>query len=969
MVACSMRGRGQWAGLRYAAAVAAVVAVVGCPTAPEEPLGLIVPDAERIDVGEVYVGQRVTRPFSLRNVGDGRATLTGIVADVHPSLIVDAVTPLSIPAGEERSFTILFSPDAPGLVGGRLNLSFEADNLSETVVELGARAVPQPFCDDPGPCASTSFDLSIGGCVSAPAPDNTQCNDNSFCTRNDRCVSGICVGDDISGTCNDGNVCTLDRCDPQVGCVYPPDEGLCDDGNPCTADGCDPEAGCRSTPAFDGELCGPGETCAFERRCAAGACAELALEDGASCSDGNACSVDDACIGGSCVGEVPSGGIAISPIVPMFGPGRMAWDETRKLAISGGSYGISVWDVAALDAPALLGVLRLDRPVVGAPVLLPFQRVVVLLNGGEVAVLDLSIPEGPAELGRTDGVDDDGVQLIGAGGFAYRVSPTIAGIERVAIDGSGVPTLAPVDGWQASPDVGIATGADDEAGRIAIHRRQTASANRVDVFEVGDGGALTLSWSRTLPPGVACVPPLVVGDRVACVLNEPDGPVPVFMLHVLAAGTDDDVTHDLGPFSPTLAAPSIVGGRLPLFDADAERVVLVDLNSTTADTLAVLPGPELIERSLQSVGGDVFRASGGELVVVGDDGELTIHAPTQPDGVVLLQSGDELLLRSRRYLYGTTLDIDGRVLVQPPTRLVALEGDTRARGPEVLELSDRWVGLSSADASAGQPARLYVFADDGQSTVRFEAAPPSALAVTRLSGAGPGLLIGRAPGRTELFSAALAIDLGLLSPLTSVNDSIASFAGGSVTQSTIAASPDGRFLALRLGSVAVTVPGGVGWRMTAFNLDNPVTPQLVLDEIIGAGAVGPRLTADTLGLAIYDDEALRVSTWDLTSAPLPEPAGQAQLLYAAAFPEWTLAGPPEVLWYEGSRVWLLLTREDEVASAVLSVDLTTAESGTLVLDGERAIVLPGARQRAAKVGDRLVIAGPDYVVTAFPSCE
>src|SRR5437762_1414767 len=53
------------------------------------------------------------------------------------------------------------------------------------------------------------------------------CDDGVACTKDDRCVSGVCRGTPYS--CNDNNVCTADLCDGRGGCNFIPITGSCND--------------------------------------------------------------------------------------------------------------------------------------------------------------------------------------------------------------------------------------------------------------------------------------------------------------------------------------------------------------------------------------------------------------------------------------------------------------------------------------------------------------------------------------------------------------------------------------------------------------------------------------------------------------------------------------------------------------------------------------------------------------------
>lgn len=174
------------------------------------------------------------------------------------------------------------------------------------------------------------------GCEYVNVNNGTRCNDHKMCTTNDRCLNGICMGDDMSinsTLCNDNNPCTLDTCIEGRGCKHQNRPGFpCDDGNECTVnDTCstkcvgkcaggpvsctDPDIydcikvtcynkRCVNVTLGDNTTCGvPNTNEAFcgARRCVSGVCV-LKNQNGSPCNDSNHCTSDDTCIDGACVG-------------------------------------------------------------------------------------------------------------------------------------------------------------------------------------------------------------------------------------------------------------------------------------------------------------------------------------------------------------------------------------------------------------------------------------------------------------------------------------------------------------------------------------------------------------------------------------------------------------------------------------------------------------------------------------------
>ena len=74
------------------------------------------------------------------------------------------------------------------------------------------------------------------------------CDDGNVCTIEDRCVTKLCVGEDIP--CDDGDPCTFDFCDAQTGCYHASvaDGCVCDDGDSCTVDTVCVSGACVGTP-------------------------------------------------------------------------------------------------------------------------------------------------------------------------------------------------------------------------------------------------------------------------------------------------------------------------------------------------------------------------------------------------------------------------------------------------------------------------------------------------------------------------------------------------------------------------------------------------------------------------------------------------------------------------------------------------------------------------------------------------
>lgn len=124
----------------------------------------------------------------------------------------------------------------------------DIDNCTEDACSAGQcvhTAVPDGLdCDTDSSC--TEGTCVAGECTIEYMPDQTDCDDGDECTKNDRCVSGECIGMKMMD-------CT-GQCDP-------PD---CDDGEECTEDICiDGECHNQMKPDCGGE-CDPPDCSDFD---------------------------------------------------------------------------------------------------------------------------------------------------------------------------------------------------------------------------------------------------------------------------------------------------------------------------------------------------------------------------------------------------------------------------------------------------------------------------------------------------------------------------------------------------------------------------------------------------------------------------------------------------------------------------------------------------------------------------------
>eukprot|EP01061_Rhynchopus_euleeides_P002336 TRINITY_DN1179_c0_g1_i14.p1 TRINITY_DN1179_c0_g1~~TRINITY_DN1179_c0_g1_i14.p1 ORF type:complete len:7328 (+),score=1490.81 TRINITY_DN1179_c0_g1_i14:2229-21986(+) len=149
-------------------------------------------------------------------------------------------------------------------------------------------------------------------CAETPKPDGTFCNDNNAATFNDKCRSGICIGDDkcTNVMCNTqpSNSCMLPgACEPATGvCSSQPrlDGSPCDDLDPKTSDDKCATGVCKGVNKCANVVCTASDACHVPGQCefAVGVCTDPVAPDGTVCDDANVFSTNDRCVGGVCVG-------------------------------------------------------------------------------------------------------------------------------------------------------------------------------------------------------------------------------------------------------------------------------------------------------------------------------------------------------------------------------------------------------------------------------------------------------------------------------------------------------------------------------------------------------------------------------------------------------------------------------------------------------------------------------------------
>jgi hypothetical protein len=238
---------------------------------------------------------------------------------------------------------------------------------------LGGSAGASPCgidCSDvqpPDACHVSVCNEDSGVCEIVPGNDGATCEDGFFCTVDDTCMAGTCVGGPANTCGLTAEACNLVGCDEQTdACIQTPlvngtscvsdnlcllgstcQNGLCVGGTlddcffeptpACHTSTCNPATGdCEAMPdaSLDGSACPPDplDPCTINRTCLAGACqggvpkdcsgltsgCNLGICDTATgncvaqpvmagdpCDDLNNCTVGETCNAGMCNGGMP----------------------------------------------------------------------------------------------------------------------------------------------------------------------------------------------------------------------------------------------------------------------------------------------------------------------------------------------------------------------------------------------------------------------------------------------------------------------------------------------------------------------------------------------------------------------------------------------------------------------------------------------------------------------------------------
>lgn len=191
-----------------------------------------------------------------------------------------------------------------------------SDDGPAPAVDNGPEAADEgPSTTDEGP-ATTDIPGSGDNGPPEPCPagsDGTPCDDGAYCTVDDKCALGQCVGQERN--CGDDLPCSVDTCsNAAAACQHDLEpcpclaDSDCTDDDPCTGtESCDKAANtCVNGVSVDcSALDGPCKLGQCVDVGGAAKCEPKLSPEGTGCDDGDLCTVGDECHDGACVSGDP----------------------------------------------------------------------------------------------------------------------------------------------------------------------------------------------------------------------------------------------------------------------------------------------------------------------------------------------------------------------------------------------------------------------------------------------------------------------------------------------------------------------------------------------------------------------------------------------------------------------------------------------------------------------------------------
>lgn len=165
---------------------------------------------------------------------------------------------------------------------------------------------PLKACGAAAPCHVGMCDVATDTCVEVAGNDGAGCIDDDPCTLTSTCSAGQCLGAQQVDCSFLDSVCGVGVCDPVQGCVAVPQNNgtACSDGLYCTDNDACNAGQCVGTPkacAPPGNICMIGTCDEINDKCSS-----VAGNNGQACDDGSTCTVGEICSNGVCGGGQPA---------------------------------------------------------------------------------------------------------------------------------------------------------------------------------------------------------------------------------------------------------------------------------------------------------------------------------------------------------------------------------------------------------------------------------------------------------------------------------------------------------------------------------------------------------------------------------------------------------------------------------------------------------------------------------------
>ena len=158
-------------------------------------------------------------------------------------------------------------------------------------------------------CFVAECNLQTLQCEVVPADDGTSCDDGVFCTVEDSCIAGDCVGGPENDCGLTPEECETIACnEPSTSCstIATPDGGSCTSADLCSVGNTCQNGQCLGTPMDCFFAPVPNECYVPECNPMNGMCEPVVGNEGGSCTDASLpCTVDMTCTSGMCQGGVP----------------------------------------------------------------------------------------------------------------------------------------------------------------------------------------------------------------------------------------------------------------------------------------------------------------------------------------------------------------------------------------------------------------------------------------------------------------------------------------------------------------------------------------------------------------------------------------------------------------------------------------------------------------------------------------